>query len=104
MSFVIRGEATLDVDYLDIDRALCGECEKPLVWTPDKKADCCGFRYAYWTSTVQCHRVPLAAPRKRERAENIDCTRCQGTGLSGPSLGKCGSCGGRGYFLPKEPS
>ena len=57
MSFIIGGEETLDVDYLDIERALCGDCEKPLKWANDRIADCCGFRYSYWTSTVSTHRV-----------------------------------------------
>lgn len=62
MSFCIRKEdGVLEVDYLDIDRALCGDCEKPLKWGVDRIADCCGYRYAYWTSTVSCHRVMLPA-------------------------------------------
>ena len=60
MSFCIRSEETRDTDYLDIDRALCGDCEKPLAWGMDRTARCCGYHYSYWTSTVSYHRVPVA--------------------------------------------
>lgn len=60
MSFCIRSGDVRDVDAMDIDRALCGDCEKPLVWASDRIADCCGYRYAYWTSTASCHRVEKA--------------------------------------------
>ncbi len=70
MSFVIGcDEGTIEVDYLDIDRALCAECEKPLKWANDRKSDCCGFRYAYWTSTVSAHRVRLSAPVESKTTE-----------------------------------
>ena len=57
MSFIINGEDTFDVDYLDIDSALCGECEKRLKWDLARTADCCGYRYAYWPSMVRTHRT-----------------------------------------------
>lgn len=62
MTFCIRGEGNvIDVDAPDIDRALCGDCEKPLKWDSMRTADCCGFRYAHWTSMVSCHRVHISS-------------------------------------------
>ncbi len=61
MSFCIRGQGeVIDVPGTDIEQALCGDCEKPLRWE-SRVADCCGYRYTFWTSTVGCHRVPLKA-------------------------------------------
>jgi hypothetical protein len=59
MTFCIRGEGGVGEAHApDIDRALCGECEKPLRWE-GTIARCCDWQYAYWTSTVSFHRLPL---------------------------------------------
>jgi len=70
MTFCIRSEDTREADYLDIDRALCGECEKHLKWGIDSIADCCGYRYKYWTSTVSFHRTKIAAPPRAAGERN----------------------------------
>ena len=58
MSFCIRGEGrVIETDVVDIDDALCGECEKHIFWDDANTADCCGYRYARWVSSYSCHRV-----------------------------------------------
>lgn len=76
MSFCIRGEGRVIETYTtDIDDALCGECEKRIVWDRMGTADCCGYRYARWVSSYSCHRVP-APPAKAEEAK--PCEECGG--------------------------
>ena len=67
MSFCINSETKV---LFDIDKALCGECEKPLSWI-GRRAHCCGYRYTYWwTSTVRCSRTPLAKRPTRKGRKN----------------------------------
>ncbi len=70
MSFCIVGDGdVVDVDAIEIDRALCGECEKPIAWdVMTRTADCCGYRYAKWPSTFSCHRVRVSTAEEAKAA------------------------------------